>query len=539
MDWSEIELPDVEDPYRSPSDKGWDIINASELTDNFTLEVDVVVVGSGAGGGTAAATLSAAGLKVAIVEEGPLKSSDQFNMIEREGFTDLYQEGGMRRTKDGGILLVQGKNVGGGTTVNWCSTFRTPDQTLKHWRDVYSLKDCSPEDMAPYYADMEARLNIAKWGVPPNNNNEILKRGAEALGHSWDIIPRNVSGCINIGYCGQGCPMNAKQSMLVTTVPDALDKGATLIHRVQVHKVEQQGEKVTGILGYALSSDGSRRTGPKISIKARHTILAGGAVNTPGILLRSKVPDPFGRVGKRTTLHPVAISIARFDEKIDPFYGAPQSIYSDEFTWKSGVDGPMGFKMEVIPLLPGTFSAVLSGHGTILSEAMQKLSYSNGVMSFLRDGFHEESQGGSVELTEHGSPVLDYPITPYIKAGIKRSLLAMMEVQFAAGAKTVRPSHIDASWHTGLQSAKAELDTLSFDPGKIGLSSAHAMGGCAMGEDDKVCVVDSLGRYRHLDGLSIVDGSIFPTGLGANPQMSIFGFARKFATALGSELTNE
>ena len=126
-----LEISGIQDPYANADEKGWDITNASALNEDLHLEADVVVVGTGSGGGTTADVLSAAGLKVILLEEGVLKSSDQFNMVEREGLTDLYQEGAMRNTKDGGILIAQGRNVGGGTTVNWCSTFRTPAQTLE------------------------------------------------------------------------------------------------------------------------------------------------------------------------------------------------------------------------------------------------------------------------------------------------------------------------------------------------------------------------------------------------------------------------
>lgn len=536
MALNQLEIRGIDDPYRSAADKGWDIIDGSRLTEDLVLDVDVAIVGSGAGGGIAAETLAAAGLKVCILEEGPLKSSDQFNMVEREGFTDLYQEGGIRRTTDGSVLLVQGRNVGGGTTINWCSTFRTPDQTLAYWRDRYGLKGCEPADMAPYFESMERRLNVSEWLAPPNRNNAILQEGAEALGYSWGVIPRNVAGCWNLGYCGVGCPVDAKKSMLVTTVPAALDNGAVLVHHARVSRVNHNAGCVEGVEAHGLKADRSGRTSA-ITVRARHTVLSGGAVNTPAVLMRSNVPDPYRRIGRRTFLHPVTVSLAQFDEAVEPYYGAPQSIYSDQFTWAQGVDGPMGYKLEVIPLLPGTFAAILGGHGSAMQAAMNRLPNTHGMMSFLRDGFHEESPGGVVSLAEDGSPLLDYPITPYMQDGIRRSLLSMMEIQFAAGAKAVKASHADAGWHRTPGAAREQIDGLVNTPGKIGLTSAHAMGGCAMGEIERESVVDSHGRFRFLDGLSIYDGSIFPTGLGANPQMSIFGFVNKFSQQLGRELS--
>lgn len=537
MAWNDVEIRGVVDPFRDAEAKGWDIVNASTLEEDLTIDADVAIVGSGAGGGVAAETLAELGLKVVILEEGMLKSSDQFNMVERDAFIDLYQEGGLRRTKDGAIVMVQGRGVGGGTTINWCSCFRTPGQTLQHWRDAYGLEGCGEDDLAPHFSYLDERLNISEWDVPPNMNNEVLKRGAERLGYEWKTIQRNVSACWNLGYCGVGCPVDAKQSTLVTTIPGALGHDATLIYRVDVDEVTTSGERVTGVKGYAITANGRKRTGQRIEVRARHTILAGGAINTPAILLRSDAPDPHKRIGKRTFLHPVPTSLAQFAEQIDPYYGAPQSIYSDEFTWADGVTGPAGFKLEVMPMLPTSFVVTQSRHGVELKEAMEMLPHINSMIAFIRDGFHDDSPGGVVELGEGRRPVLDYPVTPYILDGAKRALTRMVEIQFAAGAERVQPGHVDANWHTSAEACLQELDTLDFAPGKVNLSSAHPMGGCAMGEDETLCVTDSRGRFRFLEGLSIFDGSLFPTSLGANPQLSIFGFARKFSSELGRDLT--
>lgn len=535
---NELEIAGVPDPYREAKQKGWRIIHASELNEDLVLATDIVIVGSGAGGGTSADVLSEAGYNVIVLEEGMLKSSDQFDMVERHGFTDLYQDGGLQATKDGAIAVVQGRNVGGGTTINWCSTFRTPDQTLKYWQDNFGLSGCSGDEMAPFFQAMEEQLNVMKWPAPPNPNNEVLQRGAEALGLSWDVIPRNVNGCADLGYCGIGCPVDAKKSTLVTSIPNMLEKGGQLVTRVAVNRLITEGDQVLGVEGHAVTQDGNRQTGRTVKVLAKHVVLAAGGIHTPGILLRSKVPDPYSRIGKRTFLHPVVLSFAEFEEAIDPYYGAPQTIYSDQFTWSGGVSGPMGYKLEVIPLLPGTFATIAMGQGDILHKSMRALSHTQGMMSFMRDGFHDQSQGGSVELSNQGRPTLDYPLTDYIRDGMRRALISMAEIQFAAGAKAVRPAHKDATPQQSLDDIKSLVATLDIEPGKIGLSSAHVMGGCAMGEDERLCITDSHGQFRYLRNLSIFDGSLFPTGLGANPQMSIFGFARKFSERLAEVLSD-
>ncbi len=235
-------------------------------------------------------------------------------------------------------------------------------------------------------------------------------------------------------------------------------------------------------------------------------------------------------------MHPVINSYAQFKEQIDPYYGAPQSIYSDHFTWREENQTQIGYKLEVLPLLPGTYATLQGGHGAVLHESMTKLPNTHVLMVLMRDGFHEGSPGGSVELSENGRAVLDYPLTSYLTDGMKHAFETMTEIQFAAGAVATRIGHRDSAWHSSLSEAKEAIGRLPIELGKASISSAHVMGGCAMGEDETQCVTDSEGRFRHLENVSIFDGSLFPTSLGANPQLSIFGFSRKFATRLAEDL---
>ncbi|MFP5382743.1 MAG: GMC family oxidoreductase N-terminal domain-containing protein, partial [Gammaproteobacteria bacterium] len=517
----------VADPWKAGLARGWKVTNASALASDLALEADVVIVGTGAGGGTAAEILAAAGLSVILVEEGILKTSDQFTMDEREAYRDLYQEGVARATKDGAIGILQGRSVGGTTTVNWTSSFRTPDPTLQHWGERYGVKGVSPAEMAPWFERVEARLNVQKWAMPPNTNNNLLRSGCEKLGYTWAVIPRNVNGCWNLGYCGMGCPTNAKQSMLVTTIPAALDAGAQLLWRLRAERVVLKGDRVAGVDCVALGADGQSATGRKVAIRARHTILSGGGINTPGLLLRSKVPDPHERVGKRTFLHVVPGSFAQFPDSVDPYYGAPQSVYSDHFLWEDVADGRLGFKLEVMPMHPGITSALMGVHGRGHLADMQQLPRTNSVLALLRDGFHEQSPGGSVEVRADGSPVLDYPVNDYLLSGARRAHEVIIDIQFAAGATRVRPLTSNPVWFTSPAQARQSLASFDYRPQHVKLASAHVMGGCCMGEDPRVAVCDSRGRYRHLEGLSVMDGSLFPTSIGANPQLSIYGLVAK------------
>ena len=520
----------IKDPIRDGIRSGWNVRASTSMADGTVLEADVIIIGTGAGGGTTAEILANAGLKVLMLEDGPLKSSDDFRMDEREAYRDLYQESAGRMSKDGAMSILQGRCVGGTTVINWTSSFRTPEPTLQHWASEFGVQGMSKDEMAPWFEKMEQRLNVAPWQVPANPNNAVLSRGATSLGIDWKVIPRNVSACWNLGYCGTGCPTNAKQSMLVTTIPAALQQGSELVYSARAERLIMEGRKVLGVEITALNDD-YQPSGSRLVAKAPHVIMACGAINGPALLLRSKAPDPHKRIGKRTFFHPTTFCFAEFDELIDPYYGAPQSIYSDHFQWQS-VDGPVGYKLEVPPLQPGLTSVLLLGHGHQHFSDIQKLPNLHAMIALLRDGFHPQSEGGSIELAGDGTPIIDYVINDYLWDGVRRSWLSMAEIQFAAGAKAVRASHVDSPWFTSWEEAKAGINALEFRSNAFTAGSAHCMGGLTMGEDQTRCLVDSNGKYHHLDNLYVFDGSVFPTSIGANPQLSIYGMACKQANKL-------
>jgi len=522
------------DPFVAGIARGWRVTDGATLDAGKTFEADVAIVGTGAGGGTTAELLATAGLRVLLLEEGGLRSTRDFRMLESEAYPTLYQESASRKTKDKGINIMQGRTVGGTTVVNWTSSFRTPESTLAHWQSQFGLGDLTTEALTPWWERMERRLQVAPWAATPNRNNQLLADGLTKLGITPRVIPRNVAGCYNIGYCGMGCPTNAKQSMLVTTLPAALDRGAELLYHARAERLVFEGSAVREIVVTLMGTDGFERTRDAVRVRARHVVLAGGAINTPALLLRSGAPDPRGLIGTRTFLHPVTISPALFADPVDAFAGAPQSIYSDHLNEAS--DAGMGFKLEVPPLHPVLMGSTFTGFGTEHASVMKRMRHAQVVLALLRDGFHPASVGGTVELRDDGSPVLDYPVSSYVMEGARRAMTVMAEIQFAAGAQVIVPFHERGTPVRTLAAAKAQIAALEMHTPYAKLVSAHVMGGCAMAADDARGVTNSFGRVHNTEGLSVIDGSLFPTSVGANPQLSIYGIAARSATALAKEL---
>ncbi len=526
----------IRDPIREGLAAGWNAIDGAALERGLDLEADVVVVGTGAGGGVTAEILAERGLKVILVEEGPLKSSSDFRMREREAYPQHYQETAGRQTKDNSNTILQGRCVGGSTTVNWTSSFRTPPATLRQWREVHGLEHATDERLAPWFARMEERLSIAPWPVAPNENNDLLRRGCEKLGIPSAAIPRNVKGCANLGYCGMGCPLNAKQSMLVTAIPAAMQRGATLLHRCRLEGLALRGDRITGAEARGVARAGAAPSPHLVRLRARHYVLAAGAIGSPAILMRSRIPDPHLTAGRRTFLHPVVFSAAVMPQLVESYAGAPQSIYSDHFLDTVPVSGPAGFKLEVPPLHPILGGITLPGFGGEHAKWMKTLPHLHAMIALLRDGFHPESPGGQVVLRPDGTAELDYRMTGYLWEGARRAFLTMAEIQFAAGARYVMPMHESASPAMSWPEARSAIQGLPLGALHARVFSAHVMGGCAMGPQARTSVVDEAGRHHHVANLSVHDGSLFPTSIAANPQLSIYAQAARMTTELAKSL---
>ena len=326
--------------------------------------------------------------------------------------------------------------------------------------------------------------------------------------------------------------------MLVTTIPYALDHGATLLVETRAEQFTISNGRITGLQCIAVKPNAAPVNGAQVAttIVAKHYVLSGGAINSPALLMRSKAPDPHKLLGTRTFLHPVAITTAVMESPVQAWDGAPQSIYSDHYLNTQAIDGPIGFKLEVAPLHPVFFGANLRGFGEKQAELFRQYPHANVMLALMRDGFHDQAPGGKVELRSNGSPILDYPVTDYILDGARRAMLAMAEIQFAAGAKRVYPGHELADGTSTWSDTKKAIEGLPMKPLWTKIGSAHVMGGCGLAADEKRGVTRPDGQHWQLENLSVHDGSLFPTSIGANPQLSIYGVVNRLSQQLVKRL---
>lgn len=510
-----------------------EILGARTLVTDVDVSCDVCVIGSGAGGAVLAAGLAEKGLSVVILEEGSHYTSADFRRLDEAwSFPALYQERGGRATADQAITILQGRSVGGGTTVNWTTCFRTPSRILAHWRGVHGLEALTDDAMAPHFAAVEERLGIRRWeDFPPNANNSKLWQGAQARGLAVERTARNVRGCVNSGYCGFGCPVDAKQAMHLTYIPDALAAGATLYSDTRADRLEVVDGRITAVHATVLdpARDTARAGAVRVTVRPERVASCGGAINTPALLLRSGIDA--GPVGRRTFLHPVVSVGGRYTDRVDGWYGAPQSVASHAHVDR----GPdeLGLFFEHAPIHPMLAGVSLPGIGERKQRDLAALAYTSSMIGLAVDGLVRGDDGGTVTLRSDGRIRVDYPITEPLRRAFRFAIEEMVRMHLAAGAVEVSTLH---AVPVVLRSADeiGRLDAAGYGAHDLAVFSAHQMGGAAMGPDPATSVVDPDLRHHQIANLFVVDGSVLPTALGVNPSETIYGLAHRARDVVGA-----
>lgn len=497
------------------------IFHGRDLTGDVDVTCDVAIVGSGAGGAVLAAGLVEKGLRVVMLEEGGYHTKADFDLVEGHAFPMLYQERGARATADLAISILQGRAIGGTTVVNWTTCFRTPDRILSHWQKVYGLERMTRDGLDPHFAAIEERLNIQEWPLElVNENNRTLYDGCKKLG--WDVAPlrRNVKGCGNSGYCGVGCPLDAKQSMLVTYIPDAVAAGLDVYANARAMRIETSGDRVVAVHADILDEATDRPNGKKVVLRPKVLAVCGGAINSPALLLRSGITN--GPVGRYTWLHPVVAIPALYERRIEGWRGAPQSIGSHHFIDR-GAD-KVGYFLETPPLQPMLASTAFGLFGKAKQDQLANLPHIATLIAVCVDGLLPGDEGGTVTLKSDGRINVDYPVSAAMSEAFHDASKSMARVALAAGAKHAMSLHAEPRI-MATDADIAQLDSATWGAQQHSIFTAHQMGGCRMGLSPDTSVVNDTLRHHQVANLYVVDGSVLPTALGVNPSETIYGIS--------------
>ena len=480
-------------------------------------ECDVVIVGSGAGGAAAAATLAEAGLDVIVLEAGGHYDRDNYPNDRLDAIASLYRDGGLTIAEGRPPIPVPvAKTVGGTTVINSGTCFRAPEPVLAEWRQRYGVDWAS--DLDPDFAEAEEFLRVTPLDPERmGRNGQLAMEGAAAIGASGGPISRNAGNCVQCSSCPYGCQIDAKQGMHVSYLPRAVAAGARLRAGVEARRILVEDGRAAGVHCVVAAPGGENGHSNRYTVRARHaTIVAGGAFGTPELLLRSGLGG--GQVGRNLHIHPACWVGGRYEEDVRGWEGVMQSYYVDE--WEA----------ERI-LLEATFTPLPFGGAWLLGSGRE---HQEAILGFGRVGsigvqLADESSG-KVAIARDGSLQAKYGLTGEDARRLTFGIARAAEVHFAAGASEVYPNIGRAQ--VLRPGDVAEFEATAFKPSELRLEAFHPMGTARIAADpsEGVCAAD--GSVNGVAGLYVADASLFPTAVWVNPMMTIIAFAKRVAAGI-------
>ncbi|EQA35304.1 GMC oxidoreductase [Leptospira inadai serovar Lyme str. 10] len=525
-------IPAANDHILTPN-KHADFLNRQGIKDGvWKVKTEVVIIGSGAGGAVAAATLAKAGWKVLLIEEGSYFTPAKFSGDEFISQARLYRDAGFIVTEEQTISILQGKTLGGSTTVNWQTSLYPPKYVTDEWDKRFGLKGYGREEMNDIISEVHDRIGVHEVpGNLINANNSILLKGGKALGLHPEVLKNNNDGCIGLGRCGLGCPINAKQSAFLTWIPDAIEAGATVVPNMRAQSIKDGATKTV----IAEFSPDAYEKAPdnviqKMIIEASVVILSAGAIEGPALLQRSGLGNDW--VGRNLKLHPTSTNFALFDEKINMFSGPPQSAVIKDGHNQNG--SGYGFWLEVAPFRPTLASSLVPFYGKSQFDILKKYPHMNAGIVLVRDGADGEANA-SVKWSL-GRRKVYFELTPTDGKNLLKGIKMLAEVQAAAGAKAIVFPFPDIQEPIPVEkSSKFDwvLDK-SIEPGRLSVGSAHPHGSIQAADSPEKGAVDpNFELYGHKN-IFVMDASVYPTGLSVNPQITTMSINVRAARALAS-----
>ncbi len=511
------------------------VVEGHTVAGELRLSCDAVVIGSGAGGGVAAARLAEAGHDVIVLEEGGYYAPDDFDELEGAMGDRLLADRGLRATTDLSISILQGRAVGGGTTVNWMIMLRAPDFVLDEWADDFGTDGMRPRDLAPVYDRIEEEVHARL--VPDDAhsaNNRLLLDGARALGWRAHAGKINAKGCVRSGFCTYGCRYDAKQGTLATFLPRAMQAGARLYSDVRAERIEvleKGGAFPRKRVHASVLERATGRVRARLSIDAKAVVCAAGAIGTPALLQKSGMGG--GGVGRWLRLHPTTATLGQYDHDVCSFAGMPLTALCDEHL-RLDAHG-YGFWIECPPLHPALAAAVTGGFGDAHRRAMMTMRKTGSFIALVRDGADRDVSNGSVNVDRNGQTKIDYRLGPKDAAHLARAIEASARLHLAAGAREVKTLHVPAVT-IRTEADLREIGGRALGPNQCALFSAHVNGTCRVGGSPKTAGVNPDGERFGARGVYVCDGSLLPTGLGVNPQSTIMALSSVIARRLASRL---
>ncbi|KAJ7541205.1 hypothetical protein O6H91_10G050000 [Diphasiastrum complanatum] len=507
--------------------------NNPVLNEDIGIKSDVVVVGSGSGGAVIAGALAQKGYSVLVVEKGKYFSERDLSLLEGPTIQSMYEGGGMMGTEDGGVNILAGSTLGGGSAVNWSASICTPRHVLREWAEDHGLSFFASEDYQKAMQEVCKRLGVQASVREESFQNAVLRKGCEELGYHVANIPRNAGPDHACGFCGLGCKSGEKQATTKTWLVDAAAADAVILTGCRVEKVlynslKDKNKKPSRIEGIQASlSDGSR-----LFIQAKSVVVACGSLMTPILLQKSGLQNQ--NIGKFLHIHPTQMVWGYFPKESGPkgrcYEGTIMTAVSEAAAnWESSGYGAL---LEVPALLPGGFAGLMPWcSGADSKRRISRYSRTAHCIVLARD-----KGSGMVKVDKRGYPSIFYKLSPEDEESLKQGADKALRVLIAAGAQEIGTHHPDGeelqikgATITEIEDYLWRVRSKSLTQVSMSLCSAHQMGSCRMGIDPSSSVVDPKGESWDVEGLFIGDTSVFPTASGVNPMITVQSIA--FCTA--------